>query len=120
VIRTHQNYRVECAGKNVQLFRYPNLDVTVTRWKRKTYVDVYLHGKLADEPLWIRVRSSDGALWDVDSRDADTFLVRDPKAQIVPASPAPSAWSVIAEKVRDVNELTAEDCVWLWSQGIGV
>jgi hypothetical protein len=55
-------------------------------------VNFYLHGKLADEPLWLRVRMSEDKLWDVDARDIDELFVRDPKAKIIPTSPAPEPW----------------------------
>jgi len=36
MIRTFHNYRIESAGRKVKLYRYENLDVTVTRYRRKT------------------------------------------------------------------------------------
>jgi len=99
MIRVHENYRVESAGKNVQLFRYENLDVAVSTFRRKTYVNVYHHGTLSTEPLWIRVKTSDENLWNADARDLDLLHQRDPKMQIIPASPAPQPWAVICEKV---------------------
>lgn len=98
MIRTFHNYRIESAGRKVKLYRYENLDVTVSTYRRRTEVAVYHHGKLAAEPLWIRVRTSDQKWWDCDARDLDLLLQRDPKAKIIPGSPAPEPWCVICEK----------------------
>jgi len=96
MIRTFHNYRIESAGRKVKLYRYENLDVTVTRYRRRTYINVYNHGTL--QPLWIRVKTSDEKLWDVDARDLDLLRQRDPKMQIIPATPVPEPWCVICEK----------------------
>src|SRR5260370_2954496 len=98
MIRPFHNYRIESAGRKVKLFRYENLDVAVTRYRRKTFVNVYHHGSLAAEPLWLRVQTSDEKLWDVDVRDLDLLLQRDRRAQIISASPAPPPWALICEK----------------------
>jgi hypothetical protein len=98
MIRTFHNYRIESAGRNVKLYRYENLDVTVSTYRRRTEVAVYHHGTLVAEPLWIRVQTSDEKLWDVDARDLDLLRHRDPKMRIFPASPAPQPWAVICEK----------------------
>jgi hypothetical protein len=51
--------------------------------------------------------TSDGKRYLVDWRDAMEVFQRDPGAITLPP--------------EDLNELTltADDCVWLWSQGIG-
>jgi hypothetical protein len=106
MIRTYQNRRVESAGKHVQLFRYPNLDVTVSRWGRRrsrTNVAVYHHGKLADDPLWIDVLDSAGRRLKCNSHDVDAFLANDPGAQIIPSCPVPDG-SVIVQVANDIIE----------------
>jgi hypothetical protein len=94
MIRTYQNSRVESAGRNVRLFRFDGVDVSVTMWRRKAYVNIYHHGELASEPLWVRVKVQ-GRLWDCDSRDLDELFRRHPKANLVQE---PEPWAVIAEK----------------------
>jgi len=55
----------------------------------------------------VRFQTSDGELFDVDYRDIEKAFERDPAGRTVPG--------------HDSNELllTADDCVWLWGQGIG-
>src|SRR5882762_702923 len=96
MIRSHLNYRVESAGRKVKLYRYEHLDVAVSTYRRKTYINIYHHG--TTEPLWLRVETSDGKLWDCDARDIDLLRARDPRARIVPASPAPEPYAVVCEK----------------------
>jgi hypothetical protein len=54
----------------------------------------------------IRFRDSQGTLWDIDWRDAELAIERDPEGRTVPGDDP------------NVLILTAEDCVWLWSQKI--
>ncbi len=54
----------------------------------------------------IRFKTSKGELYEVDWRDYEILQQRDPEGRTVPG-PDP-----------DVLLLTAEDCVWLWSQRI--
>jgi len=59
------------------------------------------------EPLCpVRFRTSDGELYDIDWRDIERALERDPEGRTVPGD--------------DPDELllTAEDCVMLWMWGI--
>jgi hypothetical protein len=81
IFRVYNNSRVESVGKHVRWVRLPNADLVASRWRRRTNVFLHLHGKLAAEPLWIRVRTSDQKLYDVDSRDLDELLRRDPRAK---------------------------------------
>lgn len=55
----------------------------------------------------VRFLTSDGKLYDIDWRDIETAMERDPEGYTVPPD--------------DPNELvlTAEDCVWLWRNGTG-
>jgi len=62
---------------------------------------------MADELMNpVRFQTSDGELYEVDYRDIEKALERDPEGRTMPGD--------------NPNELllTAEDCVWLWSQGI--
>jgi hypothetical protein len=54
----------------------------------------------------VRFKTSTGELYDVDWRDVELLQERDPEGRTVPGD--------------DLNVLllTAEDCVWFWSQGI--
>jgi hypothetical protein len=54
----------------------------------------------------VRFKTSTGELYDVDWRDVELLQARDPEGHTVPGP--------------DLNVLllTADDCVWLWSQGI--
>ena len=54
----------------------------------------------------VRFMTSDEQLFDIDYRDIEKALERDPEGRTVPGD--------------DPNELilTADDCVWLWAQGI--
>jgi hypothetical protein len=54
----------------------------------------------------VRFKTSTGQLYDVDWRDIEILQERDPDGRTVPG-PDPN-----------VLLLTAEDCVWLWSQKI--
>jgi hypothetical protein len=54
----------------------------------------------------IRFKTSTGELYDLDWRDFELLQHRDPDGRTVPG-PDPN-----------VLLLTADDCVWLWSQGI--
>jgi len=55
----------------------------------------------------VRFMTSDEQLFDIDYRDIEKALERDPEARTVPGD--------------DPNELilTADDCVWMWMHGIG-
>jgi hypothetical protein len=55
----------------------------------------------------VRFRTSDGQLHDIDWRDIEEAFERDPEGWTVPGSDP------------NVLLLTADDCVWLWAQGIG-
>ena len=98
MIRLHENYRVESAGRKVKLFRYENLDVAVSTYRRRTYINIYHHG--TTEPLWLRVETSDGKVWDCDARDIDLLRGRDPRARIIRTLPPPEPWCVIVEKAK--------------------
>ena len=50
---------------------------------------------------------SNGQLWEIDWRDIEIAMERDPGGRTV------------THKNRDILLLTAEDCVWLWINGIG-
>lgn len=54
----------------------------------------------------LRFMTSQGVLYDVDWRDIEILQDRDPDGRTVPG-PDPN-----------VLLLTADDCVWLWAQGI--
>lgn len=59
-------------------------------------------------PLWpVRFMTSDGELYDIDWRDVEKALERDPGGRTMPGD--------------NLNALllTAEDCVLLWQHGIG-
>ena len=55
----------------------------------------------------VRFMTSDEQLFDIDYRDIEKALERDPEGRTVPGD--------------DPNELilTADDCVWMWMHGIG-
>jgi hypothetical protein len=55
----------------------------------------------------VRFRTSDGRFYEVDWRDIEEVFRRDPEGRTVP------------DDDPDVLLLTADDCVWLWMQGIG-
>jgi hypothetical protein len=95
---TH-NARVEAVGKHVKWVRLPNADLVVSRWRRRVNVFLHLHGSLAAEEQWIRVRLGSGSLYDVHRDDLSELLRRDPLAKIIPASPAPGPWNVICERM---------------------
>jgi hypothetical protein len=95
-VRTYENSRVESAHRKVKLYRYETLDVVVSYWRRRTHISVYVHGKLSD-PMWLRVRTSDGKLWEVDARDMDVLMMRDPQAQLI-LDRVPEPWCVIVQK----------------------
>jgi hypothetical protein len=97
--RVHENSRVESAHRKVKLYRYETLDVVVSTFRRRTYLTVYHHGILADNPMWIRMRTSDNKLWDVDARDVDTLMMRDPQAQLI-LDRVPDPWCVIVQKAQ--------------------
>lgn len=96
-VRVHENSRVETVHRKIKLYRYETLDVVVSFWRRRTYITVYNHGSLAAEPLWLRVETSDGKLWDVDARDMDVLMMRDPQAQLI-LDRMPEPWWVIVQK----------------------
>jgi hypothetical protein len=96
MIRTRLNYRVESVGRNVRLYRYENLDIAVSTFRRRTYINIYHHG--TTEPLWLRVETSDGKLWDCDARDIDLLRARDPRARIIRTLPTPKPWCVLCKK----------------------
>jgi hypothetical protein len=56
----------------------------------------------------LRFRTSDGELYDVDYRDIEEVFRRDPDGRTVPHDDP------------NVLMLIADDCVWLWMQGIGL
>ena len=84
--RVHENCRVISSGTKVQLYRYPGVDVTVCKWRKRTNIDVHIYGSFADDAVWIPVKLSDRRLFDVDSRDLDKLLRRDPAAEIISPS----------------------------------
>jgi hypothetical protein len=62
---------------------------------------------MTDDVLYgIPFRDSNGTLWMIDYRDIGLAMERDPGGRTMPGD--------------DPNELllTADDCVWLWSQNI--
>ena len=54
----------------------------------------------------IRFKSSTGELYEVDFRDVEILQALDPEGHTVPGDDP------------NVLLLTADDCVWLWSQNI--
>lgn len=54
----------------------------------------------------VRFKTSTGELYDCDWRDIEILQARDPQGHTVPGDDP------------NVLLLTAEDCVWLWMQGI--
>lgn len=63
---------------------------------------------MADEPQCpVRFMTSDGGLYEVDWRDIEEVFNRDPEGRTMPHDDP------------NILLLTAEDCVWLWAQGIG-
>jgi hypothetical protein len=92
IFRVYSNSRVEAVGKHVRWVRLPNADLVVSRWRRRVNVFLHLHGSLAAEEHWIRVRLRNGALYDVHRDDLSELLRRDPRAKIIPTRPAPGPW----------------------------
>jgi hypothetical protein len=92
ILKVTHNARVEAVGRNVRWVRLPNADLVVSVWRRRVNVFLHLHGSLAAEEQWIRVRLRNGALYDVHRDDLSELLRRDPNAKIIPAHPAPGPW----------------------------
>jgi len=60
------------------------------------------------EPLCpVRFMTSDAQLYEIDWRDIDEAMQRDPEGRTVPGDDP------------NVLVLTADDCVWMWMHGIG-
>jgi len=90
--KVYRDSRVESVGRNVRWVRLPNADLVVSVWRRRVNVFLHLHGSLASEEQWIRVRLRNGALYDVHRDDLSELLRRDPRAKVIPARPAPPPW----------------------------
>ncbi len=59
------------------------------------------------EPLCpVRFMTSDAQLYEIDWRDIDEAMQRDPEGRTVPGDDP------------NVLVLTADDCVWMWMHGI--
>jgi len=96
IFKVQRNARIESVGRNVKWMRLPNADLAVSKWRLRVNVFLYLHGSLAAEEQWIRVRLGNGLLYDVHRDDLSELRRRDPHAAIV-SSPEP--WAVICERI---------------------
>jgi hypothetical protein len=99
IFKVTHNARVEAVGRKVRWVRLPNADLCYVRWRRRVNVFLHLHGSLAAEEQWLRVRLGNGLLYDVHRDDCSELLRRDPRARIIPARPAPPPWHFNLKKV---------------------